>query len=250
MSSFVLEEKDLVKIGVLELIGYREWTEELGSDREWIIQTIQSGIYKFLQEELSKANGFVLPLRYDYYILVLNGVDADSIAKIMIKLADISPVPLRLAVSCGESPYEAQSRATSMLRKCNDTICVSSCDDEHESQKIAVAHFDINSFTKKIESASVYDTFIEIEELCIDLSLKMKSIGGITQYLGGDNIVTFLSPSKINDLKEMILRDDLKVGVGIAYTTRKAMELATRALDLIRSMRRNGVHNKIIILEE
>ena len=239
-----------MKIGVLELIGYREWTEGLGSDREWIIQTIQSGIYKFLQEELSKTNGFVLPLRYDYYILVLNGVDANSTAKIMAKLANISPVPLRLAVSCGESPYEAQSRATSMLRKCNDTVCESGCGSKYESQKIAAAHFDINSFTKKIESASVYDTFIEIEELCIDLSLKMKSIGGITQYLGGDNIIAFLSPSKINDLKEMILRDDLKVGVGIAYITRKAMELASRALDLIRSMRRNGVHNKIIVLEE
>ncbi len=239
-----------MKIGVLELIGYREWTEELGSDREWIIQTIQSGIYKFLQEELSKANGFVLPLRYDYYVLILNGVNDNNVIEIITKLAEISPVPLRLAVACGESPYEAQSKATSMLRKCNDIICLDNCNNEYESCKIAVAHFDINSFTKKIESASVYDTFIEIEELCIDLSLKMKNLGGITQYLGGDNIVAFLSPSKINDLKEMVLRDDLKVGIGVSHVTRKAMELASKALDQIRSMRRNGVRNKIIVLEE
>ncbi len=244
-----------MKIGVLELVGYREWTEELGSDREWIIQTIQSGIYKFLQEEFSRANGFVLPLRYDYYILVLNGVNIDDVRRISMKLTDISPVPIKLVISCGDTPYEAQSKATSMLKGCTGVICTGNCSNknEHEAQKIAVAHFDINSFTKKIELASVYDTFIEIEELCINLSLKMRSIGGITQYLGGDNIVAFLSPNKIDDLRKIILEKDLvdlKVGVGIAYTTRRAMELASKALDTIRSMRKSGVHHRIIVLED
>ncbi|HDJ83631.1 MAG TPA: GTP cyclohydrolase IIa, partial [Desulfurococcaceae archaeon] len=31
-----------MKIGVLKLEGYREWTESIGFDREWIIQTIQA----------------------------------------------------------------------------------------------------------------------------------------------------------------------------------------------------------------
>ena len=240
-----------MKIGVLELVGYRKWTEELGSDREWIIQSIQSGLYKFLQEEISRIGGFVLPLRYDYYILVLNGIETDGITEIIAKFADISPVPPKLAVSCSETPYDAQLKATLILRKCNSMLCISDCvENEKRDEKIVVAHFDIDSFTKKIELASVYDTFIEIEELCIDLGLKMKSIGGITQYLGGDNIVVFLSLSKINDLRKMVLRDDLKVGIGIAYTARKAMELASKALDTIRSMRKNGVQGKIIVLEE
>ncbi len=238
-----------MRIGVLELIGYREWTEELGSDREWIIQSIQSGLYKFLQEEFSKINGFVLPLRYDYYILILNNVDMEESKNIISKLARISPVPLKLAVSCEETPYKAQMKATQALRKCDNTFCIDDCNNRVDS-RIAVAHFDINSFTRKIESVSVYDTFIEIEELCIDISLKMKNIGGITQYLGGDNIVSFFSPTKIENLKEIISRDDLKVGVGIAYTARKAMELASKALDTIRLMRKEGVQNKIIVLEE
>ena len=238
-----------MRIGVLELIGYREWTEELGSDREWIIQSIQSGLYKFLQEEFSRINGFVLPLRYDYYVLILNNVDMGESKRIISKLARISPVPLKVAVSCEETPYKAQMKATQVLRKCNSTFCIDGCNNRVDS-RIAVAHFDINSFTRKIESVSVYDTFIEIEELCIDTSLKMKNIGGITQYLGGDNIVSFFSPTKIENLKEIISRDDLKVGVGIAYTARKAMELASKALDTIRLMRKEGVQNKIIILEE
>ena len=238
-----------MRIGVLELIGYREWTEELGSDREWIIQSIQSGLYKFLQEEFSRINGFVLPLRYDYYVLILNNVDMEESKNIISKLARISPVPLKLAVSCEETPYKAQMKATQTLRKCNNTFCIDDCSNRVDS-RIAAAHFDINSFTRKIESISVYDTFIEIEELCIDISLKMKNIGGITQYLGGDNIVSFFSPTKIENLKEIISRDDLKVGVGIAYTARKAMELASKALDTIRLMRKEGVQNKIIILEE
>ncbi len=238
-----------MRIGVLELIGYREWTEELGSDREWIIQSIQSGLYKFLQEEFSRINGFVLPLRYDYYVLILNNVDMGESKRIISKLARISPVPLKVAVSCEETPYKAQMKATQVLRKCNSTFCIDGCNNRVDS-RIAVAHFDINSFTRKIESVSVYDTFIEIEELCIDTSLKMKNIGGITQYLGGDNIVSFFSPTKIENLKEIIPRDDLKVGVGIAYTARKAMELASKALDTIRLMRKEGVQNKIIVLEE
>ncbi len=238
-----------MRIGVLELIGYREWTEELGSDREWIIQSIQSGLYKFLQEEFSRINGFVLPLRYDYYVLILNNVDMGESKRIISKLARISPVPPKVAVSCEETPYKAQMKATQVLRKCNSTFCIDGCNNRVDS-RIAVAHFDINSFTRKIESVSVYDTFIEIEELCIDTSLKMKNIGGITQYLGGDNIVSFFSPTKIENLKEIIPRDDLKVGVGIAYTARKAMELASKALDTIRLMRKEGVQNKIIVLEE
>jgi len=242
-----------VKIGVLELVGYREWTEELGSDREWIIQSIQSGLYKFLQEEVSRIGGFVLPLRYDYYILILNGIEVHLMTEIMTKFANISPVPPRLAISCGKTPYDAQLRATSTLRKCGDIVCTSGCiEGEERNEKIVVAHFDIDSFTKKIESSSVYDTFIEIEELCIDLGLKMRGIGGITQYLGGDNVVAFLSLDRIDDLKKMVLRDDLKVGVGIAFTARKAMELASKALDTIRSMRRRGddTQNRIIVLEE
>ncbi|MEM2158466.1 MAG: GTP cyclohydrolase IIa, partial [Sulfolobales archaeon] len=56
---------------LIKLTNYRTWTESLGYDREWIIQTTQSRIYHDLQLLSKEFKGFTLPMRYDIQIVLL-----------------------------------------------------------------------------------------------------------------------------------------------------------------------------------
>lgn len=234
----------MVKIGVLELNGYREWTESIGFDREWIIQTIQANIYKLLQEEISRLQGFVMPLRYDYMVLVIEGVDNSSVVKTINKVSKVLPVPVRLSIACGKTPYQAQVNATRRLVEGDCNICVEECD----TTGIAVAHFDVNNFSKLIHKLSVYDTFVEVENLCVKLSKEIRNLGGLTQYLGGDNILSFISIDMLDRVKELANSiPGLKVGIGVSNTAKGALRLASRALDSIRSNRCKECFNYLVI---
>ena len=65
------------------------------------------------------------------------------------------------------------------------------------------------------------------------------SIGGITSYLGGDNLIAILPVDRYIDLID-IMPSYLKIGIGISKIPRKAMELSTKALTSIRK----GLVNK------
>ncbi len=228
----------MVKVGVLELVGYREWTEQLGTDREWLIQLIQSNMYKVFQEKISEINGFVLSLRYDYMLLILEGVENSNVLSILDSLEKISPVPLRLSIACGQTPYEAQYNASLKLRTSSDKYVLEDC----SPTGIAVAHFDINDFTKLTSKLSIYDTFVSVEELHMHLTKEIQRIGGITQYLGGDNIVAFLSIDVLDAIKSLVEKiKGVKVGIGIAKNTRKALMYAALALDNIRKSMKDKV---------
>ena len=234
----------MVKIGVLKLEGYREWTESVGFDREWIIQTIQANMYKWLQERISRINGFVIPLRYDYMVLILEGVDNNDVLDVIENFSSLSPVPIRLSIGCGKTPYEAQVVATKRLVENNCMICIEEC----KPTGIVAAHFDVNGFSSLVNKLSVYDTYIEVEKLCIDLSRRVQKLGGISQYLGGDNILAFVSVNVIEDIKEIVNSiPGLKVGIGASNSTRKALENAARALDIIRRNRDKENINYIVI---
>lgn len=237
----------MVKIGVLELNGYREWTESIGSDREWIIQTIQANVYKLLQDEISRLQGFVMPLRYDYMVLVVEGVDNSSVVGVVNKISRVLPVPVRLSIACGKTPYQAQVNATRRLVEEDCKICLEECD----ATGIAVAHFDVNNFSKLIHRLSIYDTFVEVEHLCLRLSREIRDLGGLTQYLGGDNILSFISIDALDKVKELASTiPELKVGIGISSTARGALKLASRALDFIRSNRCRKSSNNYLVISD
>ncbi len=233
----------MVKIGILELVGYKEWTEQLGSDREWLIQLIQSNMYRILQEKISEVNGFVLSLRYDYMILVLEGVDNSDVLNIIGSLEKISPVPLRLSIACGKTPYEAQCNASIKLRSSSDKYILEECNPTG----IMAAHFDMNDFTRLTSKLSVYDTFIGVEELYLYLTKEIQRIGGITQYLGGDNIVAFLSLDTLDAVKTLVEKTKgVKVGIGIARNARKSLMYAALALDKIRKSMKDKVNMLVL----
>jgi len=236
----------LVKIGVLELVGYREWTENIGFDREYIIQLNQTKVYYELQSMVSEAGGFIIPLRFDYMIIVANGVDNKVLKKLPLALKYFSPVPIKIAVTCAKTPYEAQLKATLLLPEVKENTTLIEY-NEYCNDHIVVAQFDINYYTLKTKYMSVYDTYLESMQLYLEVVNLSKKVGGIVYYLGGDNVLMLLSLDKINVLNELAHRD-LKIGVGVSKIARRAIMLSAKALDSIRMNRKEGNNQGIKII--
>jgi len=207
------------KVAKVVLEGYREWTESLGDDREWLIQKTQAEIEKVASEVAKEVNAFYLPSRKDVLIFVLNGVEKPDL--IFSAISSVSPVPIKTSVGCGKTPFEALSGHP--------------CE---KSGPIAALHVDINSFTSK----DIYLGFVESVQLLETLLKIGLGYGAIGGYLGGDNVVLFSDPSASEALARLISNMyDVKVGGGIAHNARRALELAARALRVLREERKDKV---------
>jgi GTP cyclohydrolase IIa len=185
-----------VRIALAELMGYREWTESLGTDREWIIQAVQAEVYSKLQREASALDAYVLPLRYDYFIIVTTGLSRKEHARLLDVARVESRIPVRMTSVCGDKPTEALGRAYSMLSKvapgellfgeCNDGLTV-------------VAHVDINGISEETRRRGLVESIMIINDFISQTTQLAIRHGGIAQYLGGDNIIVLLPEEGYHD---------------------------------------------------
>ncbi len=230
-------------MGIIELVGYREWTETLGEDREWKIQSIQSKLYQELQLEAANIGSYLIPLRIDYMVILLENTGISN--KFLKTLKRFSPVPFRIAVVKHISPILAEKQASQLLSntKLNSVLEIEKCDGKEIS---VIAHIDINNITGRVREngESIYTTFLDIIHYYYGIQKTFVSLNGITTYLGGDNILVYLPYQNVNRIKDY-LDEKLKAGVGIANTPRRAVSLATKALDDIRREKRKNKAIKI-----
>ncbi len=234
-----------VRISVVELIGYRGWTESLGNDREWRIQIIQSRLYSALQYVASRAGGFALPLRYDYMLVVSSNMGPERHREMLDELLSIAPTPVRVASACGSTPRDAEARASEILRGLEPNMhAYEDCSDE---EYVATAHIDINDFTSKTDGRDVYGTYRTVLDLLGRLYRDIGRLGGLVSYLGGDNVAAFIPRSSVVKLAE-VLDEELKAGVGVAGTARRALRLAAEALHEIRAS--GNKERRIVVREE
>ncbi len=217
------------RITIIKLLKYREWTENLGFDREWIIQLKQSQIYNLLQTLFSKKNGFVLPIRYDYYIALSNGINHDTHLEILTEIESITPHGVRVVSVSHKYPAIAQLVASHLLHERKDKfLFIDSVEDEN-----VIAHIDFNYVTRYTESTSVFESYMRIISLYYHITKYVFRLGGITAYLGGDNMIALIPSEQVNELLE-IMPSYLKVGIGVSNIPRKALQLASKALTMIR----------------
>lgn len=221
------------RLTLIEISKYREWTEELDSDREGLVQIKQSTIYRNLQEVFWNKNCFVLPFRYDYYIVLSNGLSEEDLRNIVEQVRDTTPYGVRTVSIVHKYPVSALLKATSIIRR-KEFYYEESIEDE-----IVVSHIDLNNITEYALETSIYESYIEILAINYYISKQVMSIGGITSYLGGDNLIAILPVDRYIDLID-IMPSYLKIGIGISKIPRKAVELSTKALTSIRK----GLVNK------
>jgi len=231
------------RMGIIELIGYREWTETLGEDREWRIQSIQSKLYQELQLEAADMDSYLIPLRIDYMVILLENTSISN--RFLQTLKRLSPVPFRIAVVKHFSPELAEKEASQLLINTNknSVLEVEKCRGKEVS---VIAHIDINNITGRVRKngESVYTTFLDIIHYYYEIQKNFVFLNGITTYLGGDNILVYLPYKNVNKIKDY-LDEKLKAGVGVAHNPRRAVSLATKALDDIRTENRKSKAIKI-----
>ncbi|MCE4606423.1 MAG: GTP cyclohydrolase IIa [Desulfurococcales archaeon] len=232
------------RITLIELRGYREWTESLGYDREWRIQVTQSRVYYELQNTASRVGAYILPLRHDFIVALTSSLQGSEHEQLFETALEESPVPVRMASIVDNTPREALNNAFRTILEINDNTYY--LDRLSPDEYTAVSHVDINSVTKYTLDHGVLEAYEKTMEILYDL-VKLSSLyGGITQYLGGDNIIIVFPPDSWREASRKLLFEWVKVGGGRARLARKSMELATRALDEIRQ----GITSGINLLEE
>lgn len=219
---------------VIELVGYRGWTESIGDDREWVIQSTQSQISKALHSIVKDWEGAALPLRYDYEIVILPyWTNLGKFGRELVKrLENVVPTPLRLKYCCGPIPDS--------LDNCAEEVPPDRC----RADEVAVAHADINFFTEITTYKGFYGAYVTALKLVANTASMLVN-DAIVQYLGGDNLAAITSPHKLGKVLDVILSfKGVKVGVGISSSPRKAFEAAARSL---REIREGGRRERVRI---
>ena len=221
------------RITVIELYRYRYWTEKLGFDREWIIQSSQAELYSTLQKLFSKNDGLLIPLRFDYYLGLSNTISRKKHEEIFTAISTSTPVQVRMVSIAHEYPSIAQLLATYYLATSTRNFIYI----EGKEDPTIILHIDVDNITRLTYETSIYETYTLTMKFFTEVANIAYRYGGIAGYLGGDNIIAILP---LNSYKEFMnsLPDYVKIGIGISYRPRKAMELATRALDEIRRKRK------------
>jgi GTP cyclohydrolase IIa len=218
----------MYRVGVLTLQGYRAWTDSIGNDREWIIQMLQSGIYGLVAAEAASIGGHVIPLRYDYMLILDPGFDQEGLRKIALSASSMSPTRVLMSAACSHTLLEAQARASA------DPGVYDSCIPD----PLAVVHLDVNDISSRTPQESAYATFEYMMRMFCDVMNAAKSLGGLAQYLGGDNIAVFLPKGSLSKFMKYARElQGVKAGVGVHRSPREAMALAARALRSLRALR-------------
>ncbi len=217
-------------VGIVELIGYREWTESLGSDREWKIQLTQSRLYAGLQEEAAKQGGFIAPLSFDVMAVIANGMAFEGLEKLYQLAARLSPVPVSITVSTLEKGFPRSTEPG--LKLVTDRL----------DYPVAALHIDLNSFTTRRRSLNPVTVYTEVLKTYVELASRTRN--AIPAYLGGDNIAVFTAAEEAEETARKlleILEPDYKIGVGIGPNARQALKAAAEALHRIRTLRDRNI---------
>lgn len=251
---------------VIKLEGYGPWTLSLGSDREYQLQILQSKIYSDLQDLFSNKNGIVFSNRFDEFIAVTNQINLDDHVEICDEISKkYDKIRISMAIGIGTTPLESNKKSFYVKNKKEYcirpdiyTVKESLMEKSNESKEIdlkmgteikdvKILHVDINNSTTITKNLCAY----EISNLIISLYSKISDIflkeESLAFYLGGDNFMiiakknmTLEKVKEIIDLLTQSTKINLNCGIGNGKTGRKAAEMATKSLDLIRDFRKNG----------
>lgn len=240
----------MVQITIIRIEGYGPWTLTLGSDREHELQMLQARLYGDLQKIFSQNNALVFFNRFDEMFAVTNGMSIPDHLNILKRLSkDYKLLNMSMSVGRGETPYEAHLNA--YRAKDHDApamqFMVYGTDADNSKDHVQIMHVDVDGSTSNVSSKlSPYEISTLIAKLHGKLAEAFMAKGALTFFLGGDNFMVVsngVGKDAVNDLLSSVTDGTgikLKCGIGRAATAREAAELATKALDAIRDMRKSG----------
>lgn len=235
---------------VIQIDNYGPWTRTLGNDREHRLQILQSDLYSLLQENFATRKGLVFFNRFDEMLAVTNGITEREHLEIKNQVCDAFPFTISMGVGAGQTPFEAQMNASKCLQSagsaqsntrksslvCNGTLSL-------EDSYVQVIHVDVDGITRKMtDQASAFETSLKVMTVYTDLMKLFRQHGALLFFVGGDNFMGLTNGVSVEVISTILQgymsgNLQLKCGVGIANTGRRAAELATMNLELIRNER-------------
>ncbi|MDG6921056.1 MAG: GTP cyclohydrolase IIa [Nitrososphaerota archaeon] len=239
----------MIQITLIQIDNYGPWTNNLGDDREHKLQTLQADLYSAAQRNFAERDGLVFFNRFDEMLAVTNGIDVEEHRRIRHAIVEQFPVTVSMGIGVGRTPFEAQSMASRLLQREGGA--------QSEDRKGAIAfertirlsesyaqvmHIDVNEITKMFTNrVSAYETSLGVMSLYVDLMKGFRDHDALVFFIGGDNFMGLTNGITTKEIESLLLRHQsvngnmsLKCGIGTARSARKAAELATMNLDLIR----------------
>lgn len=238
-----------IQITLIKIYDYKNWTAKMGNDREYRLQMLQASLYKDLQEYFSKVGGLVFNTSHDELIALSNGIGYYDHVNILKKINESYPFRITMSLARESSPYRAQQLATKGLYEISDKnpVRMFNVNGYTHDDKIGIMHIDVNNFTTNIRpTMSSYEASANIYRLYVILLEKLLKMEMLVFYCGGDNFMATYTYNEIDYIEDVIEKVSeeskmaIKAGMGEARKPRKAAELATEALEMIRAGKVKG----------
>ncbi len=224
-----------MQVTLIRLLGYREWTESLGPDREHIIQTVQGRVHTEISSQFAHYGAFAHPLRYDLMIAFTNGLGLREHENLLRAIERVSPVPVIMSIATGQTPREAERRASLYCAKANShPIHVTG--EIPDNSEMCIIHADLANSTSMLRKMSVYDTYLKVHKVYTEFMKLVNRLDGIALYLGGDNMIGVTVPFRLDMklLEKFSSKFRVRVGIGVSVRAREALKKAAEALDRLR----------------
>jgi GTP cyclohydrolase IIa len=235
----------MIQLTIIRIEGYGPWTVTLGSDREAQLQMLQTRIYHDVQKLFSSKGGIVFFNRFDEYFAITNGIGVNDHREILRELAkSYKDLTMSMAIGSGSTPFEANEEAYRARKegKASDRIFGSA----HDAVQAQIMHIDVDGSTKVGDRLSPYEVTALVMKIYSRLAEEFLKYNSLSFFLGGDNVMV-ISDGMTKEQADKVIKKvtagiDVKLncGIGIGKTGRKAAEAATKALDTIRDLRKEG----------
>jgi GTP cyclohydrolase IIa len=240
----------MIQLTIIRIEGYGQWTVTLGSDREAQLQMLQARIYHDVQQLFSERDCIVFFNRFDEYFAITNGLSADDHRDIQHELTKLyDNMSISMAIGAGKTAFEANLNAY-RERKENSRMLDSGDARIFGSGRHAdvaqIMHIDIDSSAKVGNRLSPFEVTALVMKIYSRLADEFLKYNSLAFFLGGDNVMV-ISNGMAKEQADKVIKNvtagidvRLNCGIGIGKTGRRAAEAATKALDTIRDLRKQG----------
>jgi GTP cyclohydrolase IIa len=239
----------MIQLTIIRIEGYGPWTVTLGSDREAQLQMLQAKIYHDVQRLFSEKGGIVFFNRFDEYFAITNDIDALDHKEVQRELTELyDDLKMSMAIGAGKTAFEASLNAYNARKegKMLDNEARIFGNALYDADIAQIMHIDVDSSTKVGALMSPYEVTALVIKIYSRLAEEFLKYNSLAFFLGGDNFM-IISNGMTKEQADVVIKKvttgiDIKLncGIGIGKTGRKAAEGATKALDTIRDLRKEG----------
>ncbi|NLV09550.1 GTP cyclohydrolase IIa [Halomicrobium sp. HM KBTZ05] len=235
-------------MSLVQLDDYGPWTVTPKPRSETDLQAFQSRLFADLADFVGSRDGYAFFGRFDNMIAVTNGIDPETHERFQERVRNRYPVTASVGIGRAPTPAAALGAASEALQSAGGAqdpareSAIAVAGPDRSSGHVTIAHFDVVDATGTYTNThNAVDTNLTIQRATTELASYLRSEhDGVTQFVGGDNVVAACPPLDEAQFDEALSHVEaiagvtLQVGVGAGSTARDAGQEAKEALERCR----------------